>query len=302
MGGTWNVIALDGGGVRGAFSARLLERLVDQVPELLHETFLFAGTSTGGIIALGLAYGLSPGALVTLYREHAGRIFDRRFAGGVWGAKYSPDGLRSVLEEKFGDVTLGELQRHVLVPTLDLDAPAKGGRPRGARPKFFESKGDPDARVVDVALATSAAPTFFPSHQGFVDGGLVANCPAACAAAQARRWGAPHEALRVLSIGTGQSPTFIEGDALNWGVIRWAPKIPGLAIDGPADVADYLCRELLGEQYHRLDGLLPRPVGLDAADEVEALVAMADAVVLGVAVRWLREERWAPRRATRTAS
>lgn len=286
------VLTFDGGGVRGVFSARLLERLTARVPTLVHETMLLAGTSTGGILALGLAHGLSPAALVRLYRDHARRIFDKRTLGGVWGSKYSSEGLRAVLEETFGAVTLGELQRWVMVPTLDLDAPATDHRPRSAKAKFFESLGDPGAKVVDVALATSAAPTYFPSHAGFVDGGLVANCPASHAAAQALAWGAPREQLRVLSIGTGQSPSYIEGDALNWGLLRWAPKIPGLAIDGPAGVSDYLCRQLLGDQYHRLDAILPRPVELDAADEVDELIAMADAVDLDPVVAWLQASGW----------
>lgn len=296
---TFNVIAFDGGGVRGAFSARLLERLTREVPELVHQTMLLAGTSTGGIIALGLAHGLSPAALVRLYREHAEEIFDRRILGGVWGSKYSATGLRRVLEQTFGDVTLGRLMRHTLIPTLDLDAPARDSRPRSARAKFFESRRDSGARVVDVALATSAAPAYFPSHDGYVDGGLVANSPAPHAAAQAIHWGVPRDDLRVLAIGTGLSPSFIEGDALNWGALRWAPKIAPLMIDGVSGVSDYLCRQLLREQYHRLDAVLPQPVELDDAGAVEHLVEAADAVDLAPTVAWLQLAGWA--RETRRA-
>src|SRR5262245_47478400 len=70
------VLTFDGGGIRGVLTARLLERLVADQPDLLEKTQLLAGTSTGGIIALGLAFGLSPARLVTLYRENGSAIFD----------------------------------------------------------------------------------------------------------------------------------------------------------------------------------------------------------------------------------
>lgn len=286
--GLWNIISFDGGGVRGVFSARLLQRVVRRYPELLAHTVLYAGTSTGGIIALGLAAGLGPSALVRLYQENAKAIFKRRLLGGLWGAKYDPKPLRTILEEVHGDRRLGSLNAYVLIPTYDLDAPETLGRPRTGKPKFFESVGDAQAKVVDVALATSAAPTYFPAHHGFIDGGVIANNPAACAAAQARLWGAGREQLRVLSIGTGLSPSFIEGLANDWGLVQWAPRVPGLLVDGPAGVMHTLCDQLLSEQYHRLDGTLPRNIALDDVDAVEELVALADAVDLEPTIRWLQ--------------
>lgn len=289
----WNVLAFDGGGVRGVFSARLLERITREVPELVHETMLLAGTSTGGIIACGLAHGLSPAALVRLYREHAEEIFDRRLLGGVWGAKYRPDGLRKVLEQTFGDRTLGGLDRHVLVPTLDLDAPAENGRPRRARAVFLDGLKQRNVPVVEALMRTTAAPSFFPvSPDGFVDGGLVANSPAAHAAVEALKLGAPRDALRVLGIGTGLSPSYIEGGGHDWGALRWAPKVVPLTIDPAAEVFDHLCLHLLGPQYHRVDTVLPRPVELDDAREVEALVQMADDVDLAPTFAWLRASGW----------
>lgn len=292
MNGPYCILSFDGGGVRGAFAARLLARLADAYPELLYRTALFAGTSTGGLIALGLARGLGPNALVRLYRDHAGEIFQRRPLGGFFGAKYRPDGLRRIVADLFRDRTLGELERDVLVPTFDLDAPATDARPRSGKAKFFESRGDAGAMAFDVAMATSAAPTFFPAHKGYVDGGVVANNPAACAAAQARTWGVPREQLRVLSIGTGFSPSFIEGDDNDWGFLRWAPRVVPLVLDGVSGVADYQLRQLLGPQYFRLDGVLPREVELDDAGAVSDLVAWADRVDLSPAVRWLQQGGW----------
>lgn len=286
---SYNIISFDGGGVRGVYSARLLQRLNERFPKLLASVALYAGTSTGGIIALGLAAGLPIAELVGLYQHHAQSIFRRRLFGGLWGAKYSPRYLHSILMEVHGEQTLRQLNTPVVIPTYDLDACARSERPRAGKPKFFESVDDGKARVVDVAMATSAAPTFFPAYRGYIDGGVVANNPAACAATQARLWGIPTTRIRVLSIGTGLSPTYIEGSENDWGIVQWAPKVPGLLVDGPAGVTHTLCAELLGQKYHRLDGTLHRPISLDDASAVEPLISMADQVDIEPTVRWLQE-------------
>lgn len=281
----YQIVSLPGGGIRGVIQAVLLARLNDACPGLLAGTQMFAGTSIGGISALALAHGVSPAALVRLFVERADDIFDARWLHQVRpGAKYSAEGLRTVLGEVFGATRLAELRAQVLVGAYDC-------RYRDAQ--FWHNWPGPSSngaeRCVDVALRTAAAPTFFPAAESrWVDGGLAANDPVTCAIARARKGGVPLASMRVISIGTGR-PTntgFSPGD---WGVIRWAPKVIGVALDGPMGVARYQAKALLGEAFHELQVELPDDVPLDAASKVLELVELAEGVDIREAVRWARE-------------
>jgi len=179
----YRILSIDGGGIRGLLTAVLLDRLVTAVPGWLDRVDLFAGTSTGGILVLGLAKGLPPSAIVKLYRQDGQRVFSaswlRRLLdlGGWLGARYDNAGLRGALEELLGPATLGDLPRRVLVPTFELDNHGAKDLPRTWKPKFFHNFPGPDSdaaeRVVDVAVRTSAAPTYFPTYQGYIDGGVM---------------------------------------------------------------------------------------------------------------------------------
>lgn len=288
----FRIISLEGGGIRGVFSARLLRRLAAYEPSLLQRTALYAGTSTGGIIALGLAAGMRPGDLEDLYRHRAKDIFRKRLLGGLWGAKYSSEGLHTALQDVFGDTTLRELRHLVLIPAFDLDAPATLNMPRGARARFFTNPGDPRLRVVDAAMATSAAPTYFPSHQGMVDGGLVCNNPAACAVAEALKLGVPPANIRVLAVGTGLSPTMVAGEANDWGLIKWAPKLAGLMIGGSAGVHEHIVATVFADHAETLSAILPRPIDLDDVDAIDELLELADRVDLAPTLTWARRVGW----------
>ncbi|MEN0019367.1 MAG: patatin-like phospholipase family protein [Planctomycetota bacterium] len=306
----YRILTFDGGGILGLFTARVLECLETERPGVVAGAELFAGTSTGSIIALGLASGKTPSDLVKLYLERGPAIF----AGGGdgWFAKlrnlikprYTPKGLRHALTAELGNGTLGDLQRRVLVPTFDLkiDRPTK--RPVWA-PKFFHnfsgSDSDADWPIVDVAMASAAAPTYFPSHRGFIDGAMVAGNPTMAAVAQAldsRSSDMPAAGRRladlsVLSIGTGTSPRHEDGDALRWGQLKWAGVLPSLMMSGMSGVADYQCRQLLGDRYRRIDAEYPEPVEIDDASDsaMQAIITAADGVDLGPILSWL-ETAW----------
>ncbi|HWQ12663.1 MAG TPA: patatin-like phospholipase family protein [Roseiflexaceae bacterium] len=307
----YRILTLDGGGIRGIFSARLLARLSAAVPGFLDTVDLFAGTSTGGILALGLAAGITPAELAELYRINGPNIFDDswldnlRDLGNLAGAQYDNRKLRRVLQRVFEQehhvVMLDDLlPKKVLVPTFDLDDSddprRKAGKPRSWKPKFFHNYPGPDSdgqeRIVDVAMRTSAAPTYFPAADGYIDGGVVVNNPAMSALAQAindQTGGRSLADLRLFSLGTGYNPTFIAGRNLDWGFGQWARPLIGLMIDGVMGVADYQCRQLLGErQYHRLDCMLPTVIALDEYRKVGDLVRFADELDLGETIEWLQ--------------
>ena len=162
-------------------------------------------------------------------------------------------------------------------------------------PKFFHNFAGDDSdgkeRVVDVALRTSAAPTYFPAYQDFVDGGVVANNPAMAALAQALDSGTANQKLadiRLFSVGTGLSPTFVPGESHNWGIAQWARRLVDMMIGGMMGVADYECSRLLRKKYFRLAPVLPEPVALDAVDKIPELIADANKVDLTASVKWLK--------------
>lgn len=311
----FRIVSLDGGGVRGLLTATLLARLEAAVPGFLSRADLFAGTSTGGILALGLAYGFTPQNLVDLYRRIMPQVFRAPWwhralaANGLCGPKYAIAALVRELNDAFRDTKLGELGRYVLIPAVDLsaDSPRLGVF---AKPKFFHNlpgvASDRDALVTDVALYTSAAPVYFPSSAGYADGGLVANSPALCAAAQVfdRRYdsGGPWrvEDLVILSVGTGQALVRIRKGWFGrsgarsrrwWGLLQWGGPVIKLMMDGMNGTTDYICHSLLGGKYLRYQYLFDQEVALDAWDRAEELISMAGTVDLGRAESWL-EQNW----------
>lgn len=296
----FNILSLDGGGIRGLLSCKLLERLNRMYPGYLEKVNLVAGTSTGGILALGLAAGFTPMEMADLYQKDGVKIFTRNIWDKVgdidrfYYADYGNAALEEALKAKFGDMRLGDLKKKVLISSFRLDSGSitKMGV-RSWKPKFFQNfEDDPsdcDQRVVDVALRTSAAPTYFPLYQGFADGGLVANNPSMCAVAQALDKNSGKQKLNkitLLSIGTGVMPKWVSGFNENWGYLQWAPHLITIMMDGVAGVADYQCKQILGQRYLRLNVLFQRDIGLDNVTEIPYLAELADLEDINDAQKW----------------
>ena len=296
------ILTFDGGGIMGVFSTTIMERLVHAHPSLLNDVDLIAGNSTGGIIAMSLADGLDPAVVSSLYRDKARKIFDDSLwdnivdLGNAVGADYKQKGLRQELKKLFGDRTLSSLQKRVLIPAFDLRAAAKGDRPESWKPKFFHNfpgaDSDGNEQIVDVALRTSAAPTYFPSYQGYIDGGVVANNPTMAAVVQALDPRAGHaslDELSVLSIGTGTELKYIRGEKLDWGWGQWARPLVSLMISGTMGVVDHQCKLLLGERYKRIDAYLYESFDMDETNPecIEWLIDQAMGLPLDDVVEWL---------------
>ena len=297
---TYNVLSLDGGGLRGIITATFLERLEASCPGFLASIDLVVGTSTGGILALALAMGLPPFAIVKMYLDHGAEIFDRPFwrrVGSTFnltGAKYDNSALTRVLEGVFGKTTLYGLGKKVAITAFDLDDESK----KTWSPKIFHNFPGADSdgaeTALRVALRTSAAPTYFPSVDGYVDGGVFANNPSVVALAQALDKRHPGtlsvDQVRLLSVGTGANLQSVAGNSLDWGVAEWARPLLNILMDGVADVADFQCRQILGNSYHRLQ--LDFPPGtcipMDGVDDLGRMLQLAQAAPLAETTEWVR--------------
>lgn len=298
----YHVLALDGGGIRGLLTTILLERLEAAVPGFLAKIDLFAGTSTGGILALGLAAGLSPTQARTLYEEKGPVVFynpilhNVRDLGNAIGAQYGNANLKAALSDFFGNKTLNDLTHKVVISSFDLDnGPDNPAALRTWKPKFFHNYPGPDSDgkelVVDVAMRTSAAPSFFPTYQGYTDGGVAAGNPGMAGLAQALEPTTGAQALAdvsLLSLGTGRNNEFLAVQDADWGWVQWAPHIIDIMLDGSAGVADYECRQVLGPRYHRLDPLLPETINLGDVSKIPRLVDIAEKVMLEATIDWLK--------------
>lgn len=300
------ILSLDGGGVRGALQARILDRLQQMMP-FLDKVQMIAGSSIGAINGLCLAAGSAPQDLVGMYSTRGGEIFEKRdwwdtIAGPgdeLYRANYDNDGLVSAVEDMLEEKTLSDLDKKVVVTAFDLDNLDEQSKANATRvyrrrhwkPKIFhnyDTEGnDGQELALDVALRTSAAPTYFPSHQGYIDGGIVANNPATCAIGRAVKSGIPLERIVMISIGTGTAPTYVEGDRLDWGYKQWVPKLLPLIMDGMVGIPDYICEQLLPNRYVRIHPFLPEEVELDDVDRIDDLIEWADDVDLRRAVELL---------------
>jgi patatin-like phospholipase/acyl hydrolase len=273
----FRILSLDGGGYKGMFSAAILDRLAaDLGIDLLDSFDLIAGTSTGAIVALGLAAGLTPAELLGFYVERGPAIFPAGRAKGsrrLLRSKYSPEPLAAALTEVLGDATLADSAIPLAIPSYDLcnDAVHLFRTPHAER-----LRRDGRERMVDVALASTAAPTFFPAHPlrglRLLDGGVWANNPTMIAIVESLTvFQCPLHEITVISIGT-TTETRRHPDRLDrGGLAQWARSAPELVMHCQSQSASNHAGLLLGPERYlrvnpnvpagelRLDRLSPRP-------------------------------------------
>jgi len=296
----YRILSLDGGGVRAVVTAVLLERLEAAYPGFLSKVNLLAGTSAGGILALGLAAGLSPAQQRDVFEKKGQEIFYfslLRRLGNIIVAKYSNRNLKRELVTLLGNKKLGQLSKKVLIASIDLDTkPSDPAAFRSWKPKFFHNYPGPNSDAnelcVDVALRTSAAPTLFPTYQGYIDGGIVANSPSVCALAQALEASTGAQKLEdiiLLSVGASRNPRYLTEENADWGWAQWAVPIVELLLEeGNNSIANFQCCQILGDHYRRLNLFLPERIDVDDATKVPRLEELAWKVDLTEIVNWLK--------------
>jgi patatin-like phospholipase/acyl hydrolase len=303
---TYRILSLDGGGIRGLITIILLQRLNQEtsLAGWLDQVDLVAGTSTGGLLALAIAKGVDLQVLRDLYETKGKDVFDDswlddlRDLATIIGAEYNNKKLTRELKAIFGSTTLGELRHNLIVTTFDLDNEATDPQKRSWKPKIFHNlpgnDNDNNFLAYKVGLYTSAAPTYFPAVDGYIDGGVFANNPSMCALAQTQdkrnQNKAPLQDVILLSLGTGTSLMYIKGKNLDWGYAQWVKPLISLMLDGVGGIADYQCTQILEERYHRLAPTFPPNVSisLDDVKRIPEMVRFANQVPINKTADWLR--------------
>jgi patatin-like phospholipase/acyl hydrolase len=305
---TVKILSIDGGGIRGIIPAMVMAEIERRTGKPISQLFdLIAGTSTGGVLALGVArpdpndprkplYSAVEG--VELYEQKGPRIFSRtllktvKSLGGLTDEKYFSEPVETVLQEQFGSSRLRDALTNVMITSYEIER---------RFPWFFRSykaKNDPayDFPMWQVARATSAAPTYFEpckietdsaaDYYALVDGGVFANNPTICAFVDARTYLEVADDYLVVSLGTGTASQPLPYDhARNWGAAEWVRPVLSILMAGVSDTVDYQMDKLLNtpgsRPYYRLQVKLRDEVDLDDAqpENVRQLKLIAEDLI-----------------------
>jgi patatin-like phospholipase/acyl hydrolase len=279
---TKRILSLDGGGIKGVFPAAFLASIEEEVEGSIGEYFdLIVGTSTGGIIALGLGLGFAAKELLSFYQDLGSQVFAGnrflRFLRQLGLSKYKPGALKKALECKFSDMKLGDSTVRLVIPSLNLETGEVHVFKTAHHPRFEK---DWKESTVSVGLATAAAPTYFPSHETssgmpLIDGGMWANNPAGPAVVEAigvLEWDRAN--LKVLSVGCTESPLDVGlGRRCGMGVFYWAKKVSAVFMCAQSSASLGTAKLLAGHNnVHRISPIVPaRRFGLDVIKEIESL-------------------------------
>lgn len=283
----FQILSLDGGGLLGIFTAALLAGLEDDLGHRVIDHFdLVVGTSTGGIIAIALGNDMRPEEIVNMYIAEREVIFPGphrlRSVSGLVRPKYRADGLREVLRKKFGDGVLGQSNIPLVIPSYDI---GENQVYLFKTPHNERLKRDWKVPFWQVAMATSAAPTFFPpfclprDHVRLVDGGIWANNPAMIGVVEAiSMFNQPLHTIRILSLGTTADGRTRKRRLDNGGLFHWllSPNFVDIALTAQCVGTFTQVQHLIGHSNaQRLDPQAPS--GLARLDKVDARDLIAKA-------------------------
>lgn len=312
----FQILSLIGGGIRGAFVTSYLKELEAKLGRPIAECFdLIAGTSTGGIIAAGLASGRTAAEVHQFYVDHGASIFTEREpykSKGAWKliypwvnwifkkktggsldsafrSRFCTHTLQAAFDEGFGEDTLGDIRcTRLIMPAVNLTK----GQPHVFRschlPKAVH---DREIRIADAVIATTAAPTYFPHRQigenAFVDGGVWAADPSMLAVAEAVRIQQFQKLLdpdapivtnniHLLSIGTGRAQFSLSPPGADAGLLFWASRIAEVMGTSQAQGVHLPLKFFLGSRYRHVNFKMTEKWGLDEVQHIPKLFEVGE--------------------------
>lgn len=211
------ILTIDGGGLRGVFSAAIIERIEEVLGKKARDYFdCFYGTSTGAILAAGLAKGMSASELKRFYLDKGAKVFTKlpfyRVIKRNLFWTYSKEQLEKELKDVFKDMKLFDLEKLLSIQVKDTETSTVVFY--NNFPTTRETNPERNGLIRDIIRASTAAPTYFQSQGNrYIDGGVSAyNNPSYSAfigASKYLRWPTGVDNLRIYSVGTGYLPPLI---------------------------------------------------------------------------------------------
>lgn len=290
----FRILSIDGGGIRGVYPSHLLQCIEERLKiDLFENVDMITGTSTGSIIAAGIASKISTSQITRMYVDHGDKIFKKKrflFPGRkiknmlqpMIQSVYRSDYLYKILSEIFQESTLGNISIPLLLPATDIGNGCVHVLKSAYSQEFTR---DNSVLLKDAVLSSCAAPTYFDPHPIssylLADGGLWANNPSLAAVIDAqKRLGINIQDIRVLSIGTGSSTTMYgTTHRPKWGFINgWRHKdFIGFILSLQSQSAlNYLKLLLQPDQITRIDFESDLPLPLDDVSMIGDLMSKAD--------------------------
>lgn len=303
----FQALSLTGGGYRGLFTAKALQVIEDHIGVPIGQRFdLTCGTSIGGIVALAVAFEVPMSKVVTVFEDFGSEIFPLHkppttkagkaidFWRHAKKPRYSTTPLKEAITQLIDkDAILNDAKHSVAIPAVNVTQ---------GTPQIFKTRHKPEwtrdwkFKVLDVALATAAAPTFFELAEVggnlYADGGLFANAPDLVALHEAEHFfNVPTEAIRILSVGTTTKSYSVSfGSGKQFGIADWMEdqRLFSVTISAQQQFIDQLIQHKLQERYFRLDHEPSQEqatdLGLDVASETarKTLKALAEKVTSDV--------------------
>ncbi|MGB0839991.1 MAG: patatin-like phospholipase family protein, partial [Chitinophagales bacterium] len=302
------VLSIDGGGVRGLIPAMVLADIEQRTGKPISELFdLIAGTSTGGLLSLGMVTPDATGRpaytaqdMVDLYSKRGNELFQRdlwgRIMSNFFDQKYDAAPLENILDEYFAETRLKDVLTDVIVTSYAIERRI---------PWFFKSmkaktQKKHDYLLKDIARSTSAAPTFFEPKKvsvkdvtafaAMIDGGIYANNPAMCAYVEAVNRFPNADEILLVSLGTGELiRPYLYSEVKDWGLASWVAPLLNMMFHGADCTVDYQLKTLLcttndnSQRYYRFQAkLTDETEDMDNVrpDNIEALQAITEKQIL----------------------
>jgi predicted acylesterase/phospholipase RssA len=295
------ILALDGGGIRGILTLEILARMEEMLAaatgggpafRLCHYFDYVGGTSTGAIIAAGLARGMSAKDLLDFYQKTGPAMFDKQFILKRWRALYKSEPLKKELQKTFGaETTLKPDDLECLLLAVTRNRTTDSPWPISSNPQAkYNDTSRPDCNLNiplwQIVRASTAAPVFFPPEViqwdpaderkafVFVDGGLTPyNNPAyllyrmATEPGYRLNWAGGEDKLLIMSLGTGAAAA-VEGDVddPNRGLLENVAALPSNLMYAAMIDQDTSCR-FIGRCVHgavldrEIGDMIPRDAG-----------------------------------------
>lgn len=293
MSNKFRILCLDGGGIRGLYSAQMLKNIEEKCGVDFYNDFdLIIGTSTGSILAGAIVKKIDIDKVISLYENEGKNIFKKRWfcRFGLFKSKYSPEPLKEQLKSIFENTTFKDIKKPLLINATDI-----GNSSQFVFKTTFNNQNDadgnkknlvrdPDIALYDAILASSSAPIFFPPHKVgnflLADGGLWANSPVLVALAEAKKiFNAEPKDVVIVSIGTGVEENDYHIDTEKWGFLTgWKKsKLISMILNLQTKVNSSLLKFLMPkENILRLTFTSDKTLPLDDTTQNKNLLSRAD--------------------------